>query len=239
LETKTDSNQVAIGKFLALNNMVFDTVGRMTKRNGYGILTTLPSAADQTVLTTLNDNLITTGSDLYAYSEDTNQWLNQGIVQPVQLSTLPLLRVSTSQSSPDAAVAANGLVCLAYIDNGKAYYQISDSVTGQQVVQRTLLASTAAQPKVFLLQNYFIITYLLTSSGSTNIDALAISSTNLATRGNITVGSSVNGLNAGYDGIVFEDNLYLAWAATSTSVELAYVTPSIVASAPVCRYFDQ
>jgi len=102
LETKSDPYQVQLGNFLALQNSVFTTTNRLTKRNGFANITTLPNT-EQTTITTLNDNLLATGSNLYAFSQDTNQWLDQGVVQPVQLSTLPIVRSSTSQFSPDHA----------------------------------------------------------------------------------------------------------------------------------------
>ena len=151
LDLKTDPFQVNASNFLALQNSVFTTTGRLTKRSGFSNITSLPNDL-QSTLTTVYGNLVATGSSLYAFSQDTNQWLNKGTIQPIQLSTLPLVRVSTSQTSPDAAVAVNGLVCTAYMDNGEAYYQVFDSKTGQQIVARTLLPGTSSVPRVFVLR---------------------------------------------------------------------------------------
>src|SRR5580658_2704695 len=85
LDLKSDPYQVKVSNFLALNNMVFTTTGRLTKRNGFGNIATFPNTV--TTLTTLNDNLVATGSNLYVYSAETNQVLNQGSIQPVSLST--------------------------------------------------------------------------------------------------------------------------------------------------------
>ena len=232
LDLKSDPYQVQVGNFLELNNSVFTTTGRLTKRNGFQSITSLPNDF-QSTLTTLNDNLIATGSNLYAFSEDTNQWLNQGIVQPVQLTTLPLLRVSTSQTSPDTAVAPNGLVCLAYIDSGQGYYQISDSLTGQQIVQRTALPSTAVFPRTFVLGNYFIITFLDTVSGVTHIQYIAIPLANPNNpRAVADLVINAAGLTAGYDGIVVPTNnqLYVAYGATGGTVNIVYLTASLATS---------
>lgn len=230
LDTKSDPFQLQLDSFLTLQNSVFTTAGRITKRNGFANVTTLPNA-QQTTLTTLNDNLIATGSNLYALSEDTNTWLNQGVIQPVQLSTLPLLRVSTSQTSPDMALATSGLACLVYIDNGNAYYQISDSITGQQIVHRTALPSTAISPRVFLLGQYFIITFLDTVSAATHLQYIAIPTSLPASPGTVTdIGTNVSALTAGYDGYVANNALYLAWAGTSTTIKIAYLTSTLVVS---------
>jgi len=230
LDTKSDPYQVKVGNFLELNNSVFTTTGRLTKRNGFKNITNLPNTY-QSTLATLNDNLIATGSNLYAYSSDTNQWLNQGIVQPVQLNTLPLLRVSTSQTSPDTAVAPNGLVCLAYVDSGQAYYQISDSSTGQQIVKRTALPSSAVCPRAFVLGNYFIVTCLDTVSGATHLQYVAIPLANPNSPLTIAdFATNVSGLTAGYDGISANNQLYLAYGASGSAVKVGYLTSSLGAN---------
>lgn len=233
LDTKTDPYQVQVGKFLTLSNSVFNTAGRLTKRNGFANITSLPNTA-QTTLTTLNDNLIATGSNLYAFSEDTNVWLNKGIIQPIVPEVLPLVRVSTSQSSPDSVVAPNGLICLAYIDNGVAYYQISDSVTGQQIIGRTNLPASAVNPRVFLLGRYFIITFVQLVSSVPHLRYISIPMTLPASpAGVIDVSTSVSTLNAGYDAVVANNNLYLSWAGAGDTVKLIYLSSTLILSSTV------
>ena len=229
LDLKTDPYQVQPGKFLSLSNMVFTTGSRLTKRNGYQELTALP-VTTQTTLTTLNDNLLATGSNIYAYNSDLGQWFNKGIVQPVTLSTLPLVRVSTSQTSPDTAIAPNGLALLAYIDNSQAYYQISDSKTGEQIISRTALPASAVSPRTFVLGNYFIVMFLDTVSASTHIQYIFIPLNNPASPSVVTnFASDASSLSAGWDGLVFAGNetLYVAYGATSTSVKIRYLTRSL------------
>lgn len=233
LDTKTDPFQVSVGNFLALNNSIFTATGRLTKRNGYPTITHLPANSNTTTLTTLNDNLIATGSNLYAFSQDTNQWLNRGKVQPVQLSVQPLVRVSTSQSSPDTALAANGLTCLVYMDNGVSYYQVSDSTTGEQVVSRTTIPNSGINPRVFLLGNYFIVTFV---SSAPNLQYIAIPTASPSSPGaatNFTVASATLDVQSGYDGFVVNNTLYMAWEAGSGSVNLGLLTNSLNLSTAV------
>jgi len=239
LDTKSDPNQVPMGKFLALNNSVFTVGGALTKRNGFANITTLPNEL-QSTLTTLNDNLIATGSNLYAYSQDTSQWLNKGIVQPISLKTLSLVRASTSQTSPDTAVASNGLVGLVYMDSGLAYVQVLDNTTGQQILARTSIlsietsASAIACPRIAMLGNYFIVSYLAQISGNTHLKYIAIPTSNPnAALGSINVSSTVRSISAGYDSVVYETSLYFAWAASTSSVLATVVSSSLVSNAPV------
>ncbi len=231
LDTKSDPYQVPIGKFLTLVNSVFDTTGRLTKRNGFEKITTLPNT-DQTTLTTLSDSLVATGSSLYAYNSETDDWLNQGTIQPIGLDTTPLVRNSSSQTAPDIAIAQNGLSCLVYVDNSLSYYHIIDSVTGQQVVARTALPSTATNPRVFILKAYFIITFMATVSGSPHFRFIAIpimSPTNPGAAADIS--SAVSGLTAGHDGFSINDTLYVSWYGSGTTVKIAFIDPSLTVSA--------
>lgn len=235
IDTKTDPKQVEIGKFLALQNTIFDKAGALTKRNGFPIITKLPNAL-QTTLTTLNNNLIATGSDLYAFSADTNQWLNQGKVQPIQIDTQSVVRSTSTQSTVDAVVASNGLVCVTYIDNAIPYYQISDSATGQQVVARVrLTTSPAYTPRCFILGSYFIITFISNISGVIHLQYVAVP-TNLPTAPLATreISSLVSGITAGYDAVVLTSgSMYISWAGSGNTVKTTYITPSLVIQAAV------
>lgn len=233
LDTKTDPFQVSPGKFLSLTNTVFDALGRVTKRPGFDKITTLPNTA-QTTLTTLNGNLIATGSDLFAYSADTNQWLNQSVVQPVQLAALPLIRVGTSQSSPDSITASNGLTCLVYVDNGQAYYQVSDSNTGQQIVSRQALPATATSARVSILGAYFIITFMATVSAATHLQYIALLIANPSNAGVPTdISTSVSALTAGYDCFLLpsDSDLYVGWSGAGATVKIAFINTSLTVSA--------
>lgn len=230
LDTKTDSKQVQFGKFLSLQNSVFDKQGALVKRNGFPRITTLPNS-DQTTLTTLNDNLLATGSNLYAFSSDTGMWFNKGTIQPVGLEVLSMVRSSTSQTSPDIAVASNGLSCVAYVDTSLAYYQISDTTTGQQIIGRTALPSTARNPRVFLLGQNFIVTFMATVSATTHLQYIAIPAMNPSNPSAASdIDTTVASLTTGYDGYVANGNLYLAWSGSGTTVRVKYLTSTLVAS---------
>lgn len=230
LDTKTDPNQVDIGKFLALNNMVFDTAKRLTKRNGFSNVTTLPDS-NQTTVTTLNDNLLATGSNLFAFSQDTNQWLNKGLIQPVELDVQPLIRVSTSQTASDSATASNGLTCVAYEDTGVAYYIVTDSNTGQQVVGRTSLGTTSTNARAFILGLFFIVTFMETVSGTPHLRYIAIPiATPLLPRPVADISSTISSLNAGYDAYSANNNLFIAYGGSTGVLEINRLTSTLLLS---------
>ncbi len=239
LNTKADPFQLPVGQFLALNNSVFTTAGRLTKRNGYQNLTPLPSDAGATTLTTLNDNLTATGPNLFALSADTDQWINKGSVQPVSLETQPLIRVSTSQTSPDTAIAPSGLTLLVYMDNSQGYYQITDSVTNQQIVSRIKLPNTGINPRAFVLGNYFIITFVGNVAAAPKLQYIYIpivNPNNPSPAINFTTEAQMLDFNSGYDGVVFKNAfgnptaLYLAWEGSNGAVNVAFLTTALILS---------
>lgn len=229
IETKMDPDQVPAGKFLSLENAVFNIGGQITKRSGFGLLTTLPNTTN-TNLRTLNDNLVATGQTLSTYSADTDQWVLQGSTHPVDVSVQPLVRNASSQTVVDAAVAANGLVCTAYTDSTGAHYQVQDSVTGQAVVHATpFINNTATACRVFLLGNYFVITYLVTIAATPHLQyiALPVNNPSMVTTP-ADVSTLVSGLTAGYDAVVTGNSMYLAWESTAGDIRLLSLSSTLV-----------
>lgn len=230
LDKKTDPFQVQVGNFLSLTNSVFTTTGRLTKRNGYdNSVLDLPNT-DQTTLTTLNDNLIATGSNLYAYSDIAKNWINKGQVQPVRLNVESLIRNSDAQVSPDSATTSNGLTVLVYKDsNGQSYYQISDANTGEQIVSRQQLSPGAVSGRTFILGIYFIVTFIATIAGTPHLQFIAIPVNNVTNPSPITdYSSNVNSINSGYDGVVFNNTLYLSWESVGSVVNTGVLTSGLV-----------
>lgn len=233
LDLKTDPFQLSPDNFLNLTNSVFTTTGRLTKRNGYTNTpfqnTTLSASVN--TLTTFNGNLTATGQYLFAFSEDTDQWLSKGNIHPIQLNTQPIVRMNTAQSAPDAAIA-NGMVCTSYSDSGQAYYVITDVTTGQQLISRQQLSTNALYPRAFVLGNYFIVTFL--NSAGTTIDGVGIPLNNIENpTGILSIATGVSGVTAGYDGVIANDFLFLAYSGTSTTIKLAYINSSLNSSAVV------
>lgn len=233
LDQKIDPWRLPIGKFQVLENSVFNKGGQLTKRNGYGLLATLPNLTSS-YLTTLNNNLTAIGPTISAYNESNQTWIAKGTITPMEMSTLPLIRNNLNQTQCDAVVSSNGLVCTVYseLNNSTTIikYAIADSVTGQNIVAPTPLpvSTSGSSPRVFLLGNYFVIVYTNDISGSFNLQYIAISSNNPS------VATSPQTIAAGYtptaalswDGVVANNNLYIAYNTTSggQSVKVTFLS---------------
>ena len=185
LDLKTDPFQVALGNFLALDNSVFTTGNRLTKRNGYELLSSLPNTT-YSYLTTLNDNLTALGPSIAAYDASTETWGTRGSIAPLTVSTLPLIRNNLNQTQLDTAVSPNGLVCTVYTEfNGSTSdykYAIASNTTGQNIAAPALIPVTTGtitgSPRVFVLGTYFVIVFTNTIGGSPHLQYISIPSTN-------------------------------------------------------------
>lgn len=220
LETKTDPFQVPVGKFLNLNNSVFDKIGRLTKRNGYLELASLidPSA---TYATTFNDGLVAAGNTLQAFSESSNTWSSKGPLQELRLAVTPQVRSAVTQTQCDSVVSHNGLVCTAYTEfdgsSNSFKYTITEFSTGANIIAPTPLTPTSGtvtgSPKVFLLGNYFVIVFTVTITAANHLQYIAVSTVNptsATVASNITSTYTANSRGA-WDGFIANNNLYLAW----------------------------
>lgn len=237
LDTKTDPWQVSIGKFLRLVNSVFTKGNLLLKRNGYPKLTDLPNATFS-YLTTLNDNLTAIGPSIGAYNSSSETWVTKGSISPMALSVLSLIRNSVNQIQCDSAIAANGLICTVYTQNNSStstyYYVIADSVTGQNIVAPTLIppltGAVTGSPRVFLLGQYFVIVFTNVISAVSHLQYIAISSSNPSshTTNQDIVSSYIPSTQVSWDGVVANNNLYIAYNTTTggQAIKVTYLSQS-------------
>jgi len=244
LDTKTDPKRLSIGNFLALNNMVFTKGQQLTKRNGYQQLSTLPNTS-YSYLTTYRDNLTAIGTNIAAYNETNAQWVQKGNIQPLSLFTQPVLRNNYNQTVGDSAVASNGLVCTAYLENQGGSivnkYVIEDSVTGQVIVAPAVIpvasGTVSGGMRVFVLGQSFVIVFTNTISATAHLQYVAISIQNPSTiSANTDIASSyISATTLSWDGFVADNILYISWNTTSggQSVKITYITSAFVIATPV------
>lgn len=241
LDTKTDRFRVAYGKFLALKNSIFGK-NRLQKRNGFGELTPLPDSSYR-IATTFNNNLTAIGTVLQAYSEASQKWVEKGTLVPVALSTLSLISSNTNQSQADAAVSANGLVCTVFTDDGPSSttykYAVASSETGQNLIAPTIITeadATYGAPKVFVLGNFFIIVFTNIVTATYHLKYFSISTVSLAVTSPVDISTSYTpATTVAFDGIVANNNLYLAWNGSDGggAIRLTYIDATLTQHATV------
>lgn len=212
LDTKNDPWQIQPGNFLLLENALFQKGNALKKRNGFSSLPDLPTNANGTTLTTYKNNLTAIGSNLYAYSDASDQWIDKGRTQPISLSAQSTARTAYSITAVDSAVSANNLVCTVFLDgDGVWKYTITSSETGETLVNITAIASGANQARVHSLGNFFIVTFFRPGP-PVRLSYIAIPVSNITSvTGPTDISSVVASVTTGYDAHVINNTLYVAW----------------------------
>ncbi len=242
LNTKTDPWQLPIGQFLVLQNSIFQKGGLLQKRNGYGLLTS--QNPDSSYVTTLNQNLVSIGTTVNAYSSSLDKFISKGTLSPCSLNTLPLIRNNYNQSQSDTAIA-NGLVLTTFTesDGSTTYYRyvLADEVTGQNIIRPTSIppVSTGAisgSSRVFVVGNYFVIVSQVLVGGSTFLQYISIPIANytlVSAPKSVTadVYSAISS-NPGWDGVVSDDTLVVAYNTTTGAqgIHVATLTEQQIAT---------
>lgn len=238
LDTKTDPKRVQIGKFVKLENTVFNKGELLQKRNGYQALTSLPDTT-YSYLTTFNNNLTAIGPNIAAYNNADDDWVQKGSIQPLSINTLPVIRNNLNQSACDIAIASNGLACCVYLEvNGTTTtnkYVIFDSITGQNIVAPAVIpvasGTVTGGMRVFVLGNNFIMVFTNVITATSHLQYVAVSigtPTSVGTNTDIAA-SYIPASTLAWDGYVVGNNLYLAYNTTSggQAIKVTYLTAGL------------
>lgn len=240
LDTKSDRKQVLAGKFLTLENAIFQTPGKLRKRNGYMALpATITTGGDITAgigtASFKKELLEFDGHELYSFSQSNQQWTPKGIFTSLELDLTPIVRNTFEQTTPDMAQHPDGLQLFTWEDSrGASRYSIVDSITGQAIVQDMLVAATASRPKAMTVGQYLIIFYIDTSTH--HLRYIAIPVTNpLSPIGPTDFAIDVNVTHPNYDVAYYSSKLYVAYNNSSGGggISVRFLNNFLVASAAV------
>lgn len=230
LDTKTNPNVLPFGKFLSLQNCVFDTLGLLKKRNGFA--TNLGSTLGSiSFLTTFQSNLIGLGSNIQSYSQSLGQMINKGSFPQVQLSVVPVSNALYGYTNCDAAFN-NGLVCVTSTQIRSApqvsagvpltwNYSIIEQATGQILSGPIPLVASSGgfqqySPRAFTVGSNFFVVYDTVNVGNSvsSLVYISIPSANPITpSGPFVISSQCQFFSKmSFDGVVASSNsLYVAY----------------------------
>ena len=210
LDTKSDPKQVVMGKMLLLENATFQSLGRIKKRNGHGVLNAALSAAN--AIAAYNSELVVMdGSNVYSFGQQLSDLTLKGKKVACDIAVDPIVRNTYQQTEPDSQIL-NGIMCFAYTDaSGVVMYNLLDQVTKKVYVSGKQVGTLALKPKVNSVGQYFIISYVET--GSLILKALAVHSSTFAET-TVTIGTA--GDFAYYDAAKVGSNLAYAYSGVGS-----------------------
>jgi len=246
LDTKSDPWQVDNSSFSALNNMVFTTGGRLTKRNGFassGFTKTTASPVSLTysavpgtltaarkVFSYNNEILLNDAWSLYSYDSAAAAWNYRGRSTRVSLATQSVMSPGSltfygCDSSIDTQTGIKVFTGCAN-DGTHAYYSIQDTATGQIIVNQASLGA----------YNYLRCISIPGKSWVFGVNAGDGKIYYQAIVGQTVTGSptalitNLNATHQTYDVDVDPNtgNIYIAWATTTPSISIAALSSSMV-----------
>lgn len=244
LDTKTDKKRVPIGKFLELENSVFDKGGLLQKRNGFPKISTLPNTT-YSYLTTFNENLTAIGETIAAYNAAGGAFVEKGSIQPLRVDTLPVIRNNLNQTAVDVAVAPNGNACAVYLEsNGSsttAKYVVFDVATGQNIKSPAVIpvssGTVTGGMRVFVLGNNFILVFTNVITATSHLQYVTVNSANPSIVGtNTDIASAyVSATTLSWDGYIVGNKLFIAYNTTSggQAIKVTYLTSTLNLAAAV------
>lgn len=255
LNTKIDPKQIPLGQLLVLQNALFTTPGKLSKRGAVLALTENGAIGACAALFGRENEIceIDASGNFYSYDGSRSAWVSRGKMPSVTTSVSPLATPQYTTYAPDIALAANGLICSVYelqdVNGGGRKgigYTVVDSVTGQIVVPPAILDNSAAWsvcPRVICFTNTFVCYYVngdgTTTEGiygrtldGTNPTAAWSAATQL-TSGTTTSAVPVSVFKCQFDACVSGSNAYLSFnnrSSGTTLFRIASASPLAVAS---------
>lgn len=201
LALKDDPFKIPAGKFLSLQNTIFDTLTLLKKRNGFGLKTN--TIGSISYLTTFQNNLIGLGSSIQTYSTALNQFVYKGAFPNVQINVVPLSNNFFGQPYTDTAISSNGLICQVAV-NGvsnpiSANWTIFEQASGQAISGPNNIVSSGGPqtfpPRVFAVGSQFVVLFnaninQVTAASSSFLEYITIPTGNPFSASSVNVISS-------------------------------------------------
>lgn len=159
LDTKLDSKQELPGFLRKAENVVYETIFKLRKRNGYDAL---PSTGlDETPIVSTkykNELLALTKSGLYSFSDVLQKWSKKGTLYPTSITTTPIIKNANSQTQVDSTIVENIRTTVWKDSDGTIKYSVQDLTTKSFIVSNQTVA-TGERPVLGTIANVVHIFY--------------------------------------------------------------------------------
>lgn len=164
LDTKLDPKQEEIGYLRKAENLVYETVKLLRKRNGYDAIDL--NLIDGTRITGplalakyKSELLVLTKDRLYSYSRTRMRWSEKGPLYSTYSSAKTVIRNANAQSQA-ASLVVDGFGVFAWKDSsGGVRYSVQDLADSSFLVADAVVASSGERPALAHIQNYVFIIY--------------------------------------------------------------------------------
>jgi hypothetical protein len=164
LDTKLDPKQEEIGYLRTAQNIVYETVKMLRKRNGYIQVDAYDEdnvVIENPIRTTKlkNELLLFTDTNLYSYSETRERFINKGSISSVSPSERTVIKNANNQSQVDG-LTLQGFNIFTWTDSsGGVRYSVQDVVNNSFLVSNALVEAGAERPVLAHIEGDVYIIY--------------------------------------------------------------------------------
>jgi len=168
LDTYTDDKQVLPGKLLVLENGIFKNPGKISKRNGFDVLSRDANGGSINsgqALSVYNDELLQfSANGVYSFIESAEIWTKKGDCYSVITDTQQIIRNNNQQTNPEVGYL-DGFELYAWEDSrGGVKYTLIDSGTKASIVTDVQVDFAGVKPKIITYQGLFVIFFMVDSA---------------------------------------------------------------------------
>lgn len=231
LDTKTDPNQLPIGKLLELENGFRKRNGEFVKRYGYETLglniTPSGTLEDGRRMAVFGDELnVITNKSMYTYSDDTDNWVLKGPLETLAVNQRTIIANSYQQTTADSA-SIGSIAIYAWEDSraspAQVRYAIHDRSSNSVIVGDNLLLANAQKPRCIGIGSKLFV--FVRDNANTRLTAYFFDIENpTAAPSSLTLGNDFAS-TANADVILFNGAILVAYATTGGAIKMLYVTP--------------
>lgn len=221
VDTKSDENQLQFNGLTVLENAVFETPGRLLKRNGYtGVTRQLLDGTDienGKSLANFEDELaILSSTNYYSFSESLNKWSDKGRVFTAFPESKTIVRNDRGQFNLDALTVEN-LTIYSYEDEEGCYVTVVDNVNNSFLASNLLVTDSGTNPRLANIENDIHILFI--DGVDLKFRRLnLIKPTELTAE--ITLASNVETTDRKLDCVNISDRVYFAYNSSDMSSQI-------------------
>lgn len=222
INTKVDEKQLQLGSFRSVENVVFDTLSKFRKRNGYDeiVLKKLDETLitdGEAVTTFLDELLLFTDREIYTYATSIDRWLNKGTALNVFPTSKVILRNSKEQKNIDC-VSIENIDAFTYEDADGVKLSLRDNISGNFLLSNQVIDAAGSLPKIANIQNDIYIFYIKSSTELKYRKVNILFPTTIGSE--VAIVADVDGTNTKYDTATVEDNIFIAYESSNSGGEL-------------------
>lgn len=239
LLNNTDDSALPIENFKRLENCYINKVGRVSKMPGTQALTNVTDtgatlSATEGIANLGNQLVRVDNNELFAYNPIATNWSSRGDVSLVESRSVPVVRNTEQQSSPDASYVA-GAAVYAWEDTtngGGVYAKVVDEETQSTVVTSTLLRASAIRPRVVTVGQLSFIFYVAVNT----MYVRRFDRSANAFGAEVSLFADVNSTESNYDACELAGAIGVAYRTNGNEIKFAYVTLAPAVGNPITGF---